>query len=97
VSIGRRACTIVLAFDRDGGEYDLPDYHLANEGSGIALNIRSGVAIGDIDYEFGDGPPGKRAASDQVCSRAKPVAAKPDSPLRKRAPFGTSGPEPSLE
>lgn len=30
-------------------------YHLANEGSGIALNIRSGVALGDIDYEFGDG------------------------------------------
>ena len=42
-------------------ELDLTDgmisfrYHLANEGSGIALNIRSGVAIGDIDYEFGDG------------------------------------------
>jgi hypothetical protein len=30
-------------------------YHLANEGSGIALNIRSGVGIGDVDYEFGDG------------------------------------------
>jgi len=42
------------AFDLSEGEVGFP-YHLANEGTGVALNIRHGVEVDGEDYEFGDG------------------------------------------
>jgi hypothetical protein len=41
-------------FDISAGQLAFP-YRLANEGTGIALNIRHGVEIDGAEFEFGDG------------------------------------------
>jgi hypothetical protein len=41
-------------FDAGEGDVTFP-YHLSNEGTGVALNVRHGVEIDGADYAFGAG------------------------------------------